>query len=190
MKRLTFAAGVIAMSLGLSGCIAQTGFHWTNAQPEAGKTTKGIVDLKGLTGEAGEPNKAYFYIGVVGEGDGITPKGFKFDPGNVLNAKGKMVSDNDVADFADSDCGPVSGGSTYRTKTPVKTSPVDRVFQATFKVKMAGEGGGFGGFVSSGQWFDDGDGLAEDPSASGDTYECSGVASTVVSTKGFDVPGP
>ena len=190
MKRLTFAACAIAMSLGLSGCITQTGFHWTNAQPKAGKTTKGIVDLKGQPGPDGEPNKAYFYISLVGEGDGVTPKSFKFDPGNVLNAKGKMVDDPDVADFADTECGPVSGDLSYRTQAPVKTSPVDKLFQATFKFKMADEGGGFGGFISSGQWFDDGDGEAEDPGASDDTYECSGLTSTVVSTKGFELSGP
>jgi hypothetical protein len=190
MKKFAFAASAIAVGMGLSGCIAQTGFHWTNAQPKAGDTTKGIIDLKGLTGQNGEPNKAYFYIGIIGDGDGVTPKSFKFDPGNVLNAKGKMVSDDDVGDFADTECGPVSGGSTYRTETPVKTSPVDKVFQATFKVKMDGAGGGFGGFISSGQWFDDGDGTAEDPSASGDTYDCGGLTSTVLNTKGFVVSGP
>jgi hypothetical protein len=190
MKKFAFAASAIAMGMGLSGCITQTGFHWTNAQPKAGDTTKGIIDLKGQTGQGGEPNKAYYFIDIVAEGDGVTPKTFKFDPGNVLNAKGKMVSDDDIANNSDSDCGPITGGSTYRTETPVKTSPVDKVFQATFKVKMDGAGGGFGGFISSGQWFDDGDGTAEDPSASGDTYDCGGLTSTVLNTKGFVVSGP
>ncbi len=95
---------------------------------------------KGQPGPDGEPNKAYFYISLVGEGDGATPKSFKFDPGNVLNAKGKMVADSDVSDFADSECGPIAGDLSYRTEAPVKASPVDKLFQATFKFKM-GDGG-------------------------------------------------
>jgi hypothetical protein len=190
MKKLTLVMGAMAMSLGLSGCIAQTGFHWTTAQPKAGGTTKGIVDLKGTPAANGEPNKAYFYVGVAGEGEGVTPKSFKFDPADVIGAKGKMVKDDDLAQFTDNECGPPADGATYRTKGPVKASPVDKLLQATFKFKMADQGGGFGGFVASGQWFDDGDGVPEDSGASGDTYDCSGLASTYVSTKGFEGINP
>ncbi|HYQ85560.1 MAG TPA: hypothetical protein VEP28_16410, partial [Rubrobacter sp.] len=70
---------------------------------------------------------------------------------------------------------------------PVKSNPNPRkLFGANFKLKTQQGGGAFGGFVQTGQWLDDGDGQPEDPASSDDRYNCSGISTTFVGTKGLD----
>jgi hypothetical protein len=101
-----------------------------------------------------------------------------------------MVADDTIDEFAGGDCGPVGGGAYFRTKNEVASTPENKLIQTKFKLKLDDAGGGFSGFIATGQWYDDDDGVAEDPSTSGDTYECSGVSSTVVGSKGFEFAGP
>ncbi len=193
-KRILLAASSVAVGLGLGGCVAQTGFHWTNDGPKKGETVKGIVDLKSLPQTSTRAKRGaagtYFYVILNGEGDGVGLKGFTYDPKEVVGPKVRMVKDADVANYGGANCAPASGGIGYRTKVRVNPDPKEKPFDTTFRAKLAAAGGGFGGFVSSGQWFDDGDGVAEDPSNSDDRYECSGFASTVLSSKGFGAPAP
>ena len=173
----------------MSGCIAQTGFHWTDAKPKKGETTKGILELKGVEGSGAilrgvTPDQAYFYITLGGDGTGVTEKGFKFDTTEALGKAKKMVEDPSLASEADT-CAPISAQVAYRTKKPVPYSPVDELIEATFKVAISEEGGGIGGYVASGQWVDDGDGIAEPSDSSDDRYECSGFTTTYMSSKGF-----
>jgi hypothetical protein len=188
-KRILAAAGAIAISAGLSGCIAFTGFHWTDDMPKPGKTTTGLIESRGID-SGSEPAEAYFYVSINGEGDGFTLKKFTFDAGDAIGEKGKMVADDTIEDYSSGECSPVSGGAIYRTQVQVSSAPLNKLIQTKFKVKIDDAGGGFGGIVSTGQWYDDGDGVAEDPTSSGDTYTCTGSTSTVMGSKGFDFPSP
>lgn len=189
LKKVLLASGILAAGVGMTGCIAQTGFHWKDAQPKAGKSTKGIVEAKGIEGsgvfERGFEEDAYYYVSVAGEVAGVTFKSFKFDKNETLGKTKKMVEDPGIGANSTS-CTPGGLGVVYRTKKEVPFNPVDKLIETRFKAKMDDEGGAFGGVVSTGHWFDDGDGVAESPEDSDDEYECAGFATTFLSTKGFE----
>jgi hypothetical protein len=185
-KRIAFTSGVIAVGMSLTGCIAQQGFHWSNRAPDAGDTTKGVFDLQGVP--QGEPTDAYFFVGVSGKGSGVNPKPGKFDPGDKIGEKQNMVADAALAEAYQTECdSPIGAFYMFRTQDPVKSSPNPRkLFGANLRLRTQQGGGGFAGFVQTGQWFDDGDGEPEDPGSSDDEYNCSGLSTTFVGTKGFE----
>ena len=76
-----------------------------------------------------------------------------------------MTEDPNIATFASANCAPGAAGdeTSYRTEDPVPAESLDKVFDATFKADVGPKGSGFAGAVQSGQWYDDGDGAAEDP---------------------------
>jgi len=195
MKALAAVAAIAAASI-LGGCITQTGFHWTDDSPKKNETVKGIVDLKGVetadVRRRGLEPEAYFFLLISAEGTDVDVKGFKFDPDKVLGPSVKMTEEPGVAEFANSECAPPVGQEvSYATEDPVAAEPPpNKAFDATFKAEVGGSGAGIVGLVGSGQWYDDGDGNPEEPGSSGDTYECSGFATTVLATKQFEMPTP
>ena len=185
-KRIAFTSGVIAVGMSLTGCIAQQGFHWSDRAPRAGDVTKGVFDLQGVP--QGETTKAYFFVGLSGKGSGINPKPGKFDPADRIGEKQGMVIDNALPEALQTECdSPIGSVLMFRTQDPVKSSPnPSKLFGANFKLKTQQGGGGFAGFVQTGQWFDDGDEQPEDPGSSDDEYNCSGLSTTFDGTKGVE----
>ena len=193
MKKILAAVGTFAVASSLGGCITQTGFHWSDDKPKKDETVKGILDLKTVEpvdiGGGPAPTEVYYFLKVVGISQDVAFRKFKFDPDEVLGPSVKMTEDPNIATFASANCAPGAVGdeTSYRTEDPVPAESLDKVFDVTFKADVGPKGSGFAGAVQSGQWYDDGDGAAEDPGPSDDDYECTGFASTVLSTKGFAV---
>jgi hypothetical protein len=195
-KKLQVTVSVLVLSTLLGGCYSLREFSWTPDKLKSGETAVGTLGLIGT----GEPAKAYFFISLLNEAQAsVQYRKVKFDSAKVLGPDSvKMVSDPDLAAVYENEgCPftPVSEGVLFRTEKQVR-SDTRKLPEASFRVKAVKDGAGFGGFVTTGVWEDDGDKVPEDPDSSDDVVDCTGTTTTLLppqgasgDPRGFDLEG-
>ena len=208
MGRKLFAVVVALVAAQVfSGCYVLRELNWDKDKIDPGEKSTATIGLqgagntttaaiaRGATGDAGR-----FFLAVVGEGSG----GFDisrptFDSKDQLGAKEKLTRDDELLDLAFDD-GPCSGllpfrrqqgappGRAWRTQDDVEST--NKFIESKMRAKVADDapGGGFFGFVVSGQWIDDGDDVPEDPDTSDDEISCTGFTTTTFKIKGPQGP--
>jgi hypothetical protein len=190
-KKVLLVVGTLVAATALSGCWAMREAYWTKDKLDPREKTTLRVGLIPSDG----PDEGYFFLALLLKHSGLTFGPAKFDATGELGRPKKMVRDPELAqaidDFDVCDSGPIqlpgSPNMLFRTRGTV-SSDTRKFIDATLRARARGgrQGGGAGGFVVTGQWLDDGDGVPEDPLASDDAMECSGLANTVVIKRGTD----
>ena len=183
-KKLLVTGSVVVLSALMSGCFSLREFAWTPDKLKSGDTAVGTLGLIGT----GEPEKAYFFISLLNEAqDSVKYRKVKFDSAKVLGPDSvKMILDPDLAAVYENEgcpLTPVSEGVLYRTEKQVR-SDTRKLPEASFRVKAVQDGAGYGGFVTTGVWADDGDKVPEDPDLSDDVVDCTGTTTTILPPKG------
>jgi hypothetical protein len=202
-KKISAVVFALVAAQLLSGCFVLRELNWSTDKVKPGNKTTATISFtpSGSSPAAltrGAPSNTHFFLAVLGPtSDGVTFKRPKFDSDDVTNQKEKLTSDDEMFDYAlqNESCNSVlavitrggSGppGELWRSQDPVNSNTNEFV-EAKLKAKVDDEapGGGFFGFVFSGYWDDDGDGVVEDPATSDDVIECAGQTSTSFLVKG------
>jgi hypothetical protein len=205
-KGLAVAVGALATSLLFSGCFMMRTLTYTKDKVDAGEKTTARVTLHGSTGgvmtarlrELGlrggdQPERPFFLL---------RPEGYvKLAKGGVLDTKGvfdgpvKLNRDSALAAIADQECGNAflargvdgPGPTAVRTAQTFDAPNGRKIINAklALKVPAAGEGtAGAAHLLTVGSWYDDGDGVPEDPGGTDDSYQCSPPYTSTVIIKG------
>jgi hypothetical protein len=190
-KRVGVVVAALVAATALSGCWGLREAFWTKDKLQPREKTTLRVGL--IPSGAGEPGR--FFLGLLLKNAGMSFGPAKFDATGELGRPKKMVRDSELAqalgDFGSCD-GPFPLPGTpnilFRTRGNV-SSDTRKFVDATMRARAAGgrQGGGAGGFVVTGNWVDDGDGVPEDPDTTDDVLECTGLSTTVVIKRGSKI---
>jgi hypothetical protein len=188
-KRLLVIVAALVATTALSGCWALRESYWTKDKVKPG----GGTTLKLGLFPTGDQEPAHFFFGFLYKGAGMQFGPAKFDATKQLGRTKRMVRDGALADaFVDYGiCDelvpglPVPPQVMFRTRNAVGSN-TNKFIEATLRgrVSRGQADAGAAGIVVAGAWLDDGDTVPEDPVATDDAYECTGVATTAVVKRG------
>jgi hypothetical protein len=185
-KRLLVVVGALIASTLLSGCWLMREASWTKDKVDPGEKTTLRVGLF----PANEKENDRFFLGFAFKGENVQFGPAKFDATGELGKPKKMIRDAALRDvIADDDlCGdqlPGEPSFVFRTQNNV-TDDTRKFIEATLRARTprSADGGGAGGFLVTGGWRDDGDGIPEDPDLSDDELACTGVSQSAFVIKG------
>jgi hypothetical protein len=201
-KRLLVVVGALVAAQVLSGCYFLRELNWTKDKLDPGGSSTAKIGLQpsgSVMARGG--NDGYFFLTVLGEGNGIDFNRPVFDTSDVTGQREKLTRDNALRDFVyeSGECGPfgvfrerAERGNVpailWRTESPISSAPSRKFLNAKLKANASQDASGFGGIVSTGQWIDDGDGVPEeednDPNTQDDRISCTGQTTTSILVKG------
>jgi hypothetical protein len=207
-KGLLVVVGALGASLLFSGCFVMRTMTFTDDKVQAGKKTTAKISVAGNTEEVekmlggGGSSERPFFMMISAEGSKIA-KGGKFDTKGVFDGPVRLVKNAGLLGIAEEACAtatPVSATSSKRGITETVSAVTTRnPFVATNERKFMDvrlpilatktfNADGFGIFM--GTWADDGDGVAEDPEVSDDSYDCQPPYISLLKIKGASPPPP
>ncbi len=180
-KKIVATVAVLTAATLLSGCWFLREASWTIDNVQPGKATTLKIGLLGI--KEGDEPPARFFVMIGQEGSQVKLRRARFDTTQVLGKTKKMIKDPVLAGVVDA-C-PYDGGVTFRTKTRVANAN-RKLIEATVRAKVPKNAGGATiALLTTGAWYDDGDGTPEPSDTSDDSYVCSGMATT-----GFRINAP
>ncbi len=186
-KKILAVVGALVAAQLLSGCFALQQFNWSDGKVKAGDNVTGDITLIGNGAPGDEKSYFWVYLDRALIDDGTTIKKVRFDSKKTLAKKPvKMVEDPALAAaYEEVGCqfAPTLEGTLYRTKKRV-SSATRKLPHATFKLKTSDESIGYIGFVTTGDWLDDGDKVPEDPDTTDDEISCTGSTTTFLPAVG------
>jgi hypothetical protein len=201
-KRLLVVVGALVAAQVLSGCYFLRELNWSKDKVEPGGSSVARIGLQPSSDVmARGGDDGYFFLTVLGDGEGIDFNRPVFDTADVTGQREKLVRDNALRDFVyeNGNCGPFGvfrerverGGVPailWRTANPINSAPSRKLLNAKLKATAAQDSTGFGGIVSTGQWIDNGDGVPQeedsDPNTQDDQIRCTGQTTTSLPAKG------
>jgi hypothetical protein len=185
-KRLLVVVGALIASTLLSGCWAMREASWTKDKVDPGEKTTLRVGLI----PASEKENDRFFLGFLVKASNVQFGPAKFDATGELGRPKKMIRDATLRDVISDDdlCGdqlPGEPNLVFRTQNNV-TDDTRKFIEATLRARTqrGADGGGAGGYVFTGAWLDDGDGVPEDPDLSDDELACTGISQVAFVIKG------